>query len=103
MGLVREPEIRDYWSMNETFHYAPIASRISRNCFEEITCYLHFVDKRTLPARGHPGYHRLQLVKPVVDALKVRFSAVYKPGCQLSVDEAMIPFKGEGSKLHRCT
>ena len=100
MGLVREPEIRDYWSTNETFHYAPIASRISRKRFEEITRYLHFVDKLTLRARGHPGYHRLQLIKPVVDALRARFSAVYMPRCQLSVDEAMIPFKGEGRKLY---
>ena len=100
MGLVRETEIRDYWSTNEMFHYAPIASRISRKRFEEITRYLHFVDKLSLPPCGHPGYHRLQLVKPVVDAMRASFSAVYKPGCQLSVDEAMIPFKGEVSKLY---
>ena len=49
----------------------------------------------------------------VIDAPRARFSAVYKPGCQLSVDEvykpgcqlsvdeAMIPFKGDSSKLYQ--
>ena len=50
MGLVRLPEIRDYWSNSDTFHYAPVADRISRKRFEEISRYLHFVDKESLPA-----------------------------------------------------
>ena len=66
MGIVREPEIRDYWSRNELLHYSPIASRISRNRFEEITRYFHLVDNSTLPQRGQPGFHRLQKVKGVL-------------------------------------
>ena len=116
MGLVKQPEIRDYWSTSDVFHYAPIADRISRRRFEEISRYLHFVDKESLPARGAPGYNKLQNIKPVVEALRERFSAVYHPQCQLSVDEAMIPFKGryrahtpkhiilgKGSKPPSCT
>ena len=95
MGLVREPEIRDYWATDNVFHYAPIASRISRQRFEEISRYLHFVDNTTLLARGTQGYHRLQRIKPVIDYLRERFSRVYRPGANLAVDEAMIPFKGE--------
>ncbi len=94
MGLVQEPEIRDYWSRDPTFHYSPIADRISRKRFEEVARYLHFVDNQSLPARGDPGYHRLQRVSPVVDAVKERCLAVYNPTSNLSVDEAMIPFKG---------
>ena len=100
MGLVKQPEIRDYWSSNETFHYSPIAKRISRNRFEAISRYLHFVDSRSIPARGSPGYHRLQRVKAIVDDLRQRCSAVYNPGPNLSVDEAMIPFKGECIHSH---
>ena len=94
MGIVREPEIRDYWSTNPFLHYGPIANKISRKRFEEISKYLHFVDNTNLPARGTPGYHRLQRVKPIVDMLRQRLSAVYSPGENISVDEAMIPFKG---------
>ena len=53
------------------------------------------MDREALPARGSPGYHRLQRVKPVVDAVRERCLAVYRPGANLSVDEAMIPFKGK--------
>ena len=96
MGLVREPEIRDYWSNDDTFHYSPVAGRISRHRFEEISrCLQTGIDNRQLPARGTPGHHRLQRVKPVIDAIRNRFSAVYNPGVNISVDEAMVPFKGK--------
>ena len=94
MGLVKEPEIRDYWSNDDTFHYAPIAGRISRLRFEEVSRYLHFVDSSQLPAQGTPGHHRLQRVKPIIDALCSRCSTLYRPRANLSVDEAMVPFKG---------
>ena len=97
MGLVREPEIRDYWSSDQIFHYSPIAKSISCRRFEEISRYLHFVNNDELPARGSPGFHRLQRVKPVIDSLRHRCSAGYQPGANLSVDEAMVPFKGNNA------
>ena len=78
-------------------HYAPIADRISRDRFEEITRYLHFVDNDILPARGEEGFSLLQKVEPVISHLKAKFKSVYYPHCQCSIDEAMIPFKGQSS------
>ena len=49
MGIVEEPELRDYWSRNKRLHYAAISTRISRDRFEELTRYIHFVDNNTLP------------------------------------------------------
>ena len=95
MGLNHKPEIRDYWSRDELLHYAPIASRISRDKFEEISRYIHFVDNESLPKRGEPGFHRLQKILPVLAHLKGRFLAAYNPHQQNAVDEAMIPFKGK--------
>jgi hypothetical protein len=83
MGLVQEPELRDYWSQDKTFHYSPIADKISRTRFEEISRYLHFVDSQTLPARGEDGHHRLQKVKNVVDALQSSFRSYTQMGCML--------------------
>ena len=90
MGINELPELRDYWSTHEYLRYAPIADRISRNQFEKITQYLHFVDNTSLPSQGE-GYSRLQKVEPVITALKAKFQY---PHCQVSIDEAMIPFKG---------
>ena len=53
------PDIYDYWSLQESFHYFPIASHISRKWFLEIRQYLHFVDNSSLAQHGEPGYHRL--------------------------------------------
>ena len=97
MGINKLPEIRDYWSVDPTFRYAPIADRITRDRFEEITRYLHFVDNDSLPSRGEEGFSRLQKVDPVIAALKNNFQAAYYPHCEVSIDEAMIPFKGRSS------
>ena len=78
MGINHLPEIRDYWSVSEYFRYAPIAERITRDRFEEITRYIHFVDNDSLPAREE-GYSRLQKVDPVIAALKKNFQSVYYP------------------------
>ena len=73
MGMNRLPEIRDYWSSDDKLHNNFIASRITRDRFEEISRYLHFTDNTTLPARDEPGYHRLQKVLPIVEHLHSAF------------------------------
>ena len=103
MGLVKEPEIRDYWAKDPIFAYHPIADRISRRRFEEISRYLHFTNTDLLPKHGQDGYHRLQRVKPIIDALRERFLGVYRPGVNISVDEAMIPFKGKHNFVGKST
>ena len=44
----------DYWKMDSTYQYqySPVADRITRDHFFEITCYFHFVDNTTLLPRG---------------------------------------------------
>jgi hypothetical protein len=79
MGINRLPEIRDYWSTDKNFRYAPIADRITRDRFEDNTRYLHFADNDKLPARGEDGFSRLQKVDPVISALKQRFKSAYYP------------------------
>ena len=95
MGINCLPEIRDYWSTDETLRYSPIADRITRDKFEEITRYLHFADNEKLPSRGEDRYSRLQKVDAIISSLKDHFKSTYYPNCQLSVDGAMIPFKYE--------
>ena len=75
MGINQLPEIRDYWSTDRNLHYGPVADRISRDRFEEITHYLHFVDNTTLRSRGEDGFSRLQKVEPVINTLKDKFKS----------------------------
>ena len=48
MGINHLPSIDDYWSRDHHYHYAPIADRISRKRFRDISRYLHFVDNDDL-------------------------------------------------------
>ena len=97
MGLMKMPSIYDYWQKDEVYHYAPVASRISRDRFFELHRYLHFVDNSTVAAPDTPEYDRLGKVRPVVTMLSDQFAAVYSPMRDISIDEAMVPFKWRSS------
>ena len=99
MGINRLPEIRDYWSTDSKMHNAFISSHITRRRFEEISRYLHFVNNTTLPLRDEPGFHRLQKVLPIISAMKRKFQENFNPHAQISIDEAMIPFKGKHTNI----
>ena len=53
MGINSLPALKDYWKRDPVFHYAPIADRITRDRFLEISRYLHFVDNDTLHEIHH--------------------------------------------------
>ena len=61
MGINQLPEIRDYWAKDDKLQYDPIASRISRNRFEEISRYLHLLTTASYlqgENRGTAGYRK---------------------------------------------
>ena len=97
MGIVKMPSIYDYWQTSDIFRYSPIASRIPRDRFFEISRYLHFADNSSLPGPGTDGYDRLGKVRGIIDMIKSHFLAVYDAHKESSIDEAMIPFKGRSS------
>ena len=95
MGLYPKPALSDYWRRDPFVNYAPIADRIPRDRFYDVT--LHFADNSTLPSPGERGHDRLGKVREVMDLLSERFLALYNPHCENSIDEAMIPFQGRSS------
>ena len=94
MGINYLPSLNDYWSRDPRLRYAPVADRISRDRFREVSRYLHFVDNDTLVPRGEEGHDHLGKVKPVIDHLSRKFAEVYQPHHDIAVDEAMIKFQG---------
>ena len=80
--------------MDPTYRYGPIADRITRDRFFEISRYLHFVENTTLFPRTDPGYDKLGSVRPVIGILSEQFLHNYNPHRENFVDEAMIKFKG---------
>ena len=94
MGIVHVPAVEDHWKRDPALHYSPIADRISRDRFRDLSRYLHFVDNSTLIPRGSPGHDRLGKIRPVLSHLGERFAGLYNPHRELSEDEAMIKFQG---------
>ena len=97
MAVNHLPSVRDYWRSDEVYHYSPVASRISRDRFYDISRYLHFADNSTLPPRSDPHFSRLQKVQPVITSVMEACMSTYNPSVNMSVDEAMISFKGRSS------
>ena len=74
-----------------------MASRISRDHFFELHRFLHFAENSSLHPPGHPSYDKLGKVQPILIRLAEAFQTVYSPQVNVSVDEAMIRFKGRST------
>ena len=90
MAIIHLPSIDDYWLHDPFMHYTPIADRISRDRFRELSRYLHFVDNTTLLPQDSAEYDRLGKVLPLIDHLSQKFKSLYKVNREVAVDEAEV-------------
>ena len=97
MGINVLPSLDDYWKLDKTLRYAPVADRISRDRFRDISRYLHFVDNSTLEPRGSPNHDRLGKIRPLLTYIDQKCTELYNPCKEVAVDEAMIKFQGRSS------
>ena len=51
MSVVVLPSLGDYWSNHKDLHYKPVAGWLTRQRYQMISRYLHFVDNSTLASR----------------------------------------------------
>ena len=78
MAMNNLPSIDVYWKRDPFLRYFPIADRISRDRFRELSQYLHFTNNDTLVPQGSPGQDRLGKVRPLIDHLASRFAEMYQ-------------------------
>lgn len=97
MGIVNLPSIEDYWRRDKVYNYHPLASKITRTRFLDIHRFLHFVDNSLLPSYGDPTYSKIQKVKPILTFVSNQLFNLFVPNKDLSVDEAMVKYKGRSS------
>ena len=97
MGIRKLPRISNYWSTDERFADPYISSIVTKTRFTKLTQYLHLRDTSATPGRDDPNYDPLFKVRTLIDLVLPRCKDNYKPGCDLSIDEGMIGFKG---RLH---
>ena len=74
-----------------------MAAIFPRDRFWKLWSNLHIADNTSAPPRDDPGYDKLYKVRPMLDILGAAFHAAHEPSQQVSVDEAMVRFKGRSS------
>ena len=84
MGLKRLPRLENYWSKDLNFCCnSPLKKVMSHTRFWQLWSNLHVVDNAQITS-----------ITPVLDVLERTFFLNYCPGQELSVNEAMIKYKG---------
>lgn len=92
MGIVDLPTIDMYFEKD--FVTCPlILNTMTAYRFNKISQYLHLSDNDKKPKKDDDDYDALYKVRPALHIIE-KFSKIYIPGKNLSVDEAMIAFKG---------
>ena len=90
MAIHRLPTINCYWSGNRFLGVPALQEHMSRARFWKLWVNFHVVDNRTIS----PGDSVDCKIKPVLEVLGKTFVDNYSPSQELSVDEAMVKYKG---------
>ena len=93
-GIKQLPKVYSYWSRNQLLGVPEVQKIFPRNRFAKISQYLHLNDKRRELPHGHTNHDKLFKVRPLLDSVVEAIKSEYRPSKNVSIDEAMIPFKG---------
>ena len=94
MGIARLPKIELYWSNKHELIRQHVAEVMPLVRFQQILRYLHLNDSEHQVGANQPGYDPLYKVSKMLDIVTPNFDHEYNLNESISVDEAMIPFKG---------
>ena len=84
-----------YWqTTNPLITTSGVSSIMSTIRFQQIFCYLHLADNAHQIPADQPGHDKLYKVRNLLDILSRQFQYNYTPTEDVTIDEAMIPFKG---------
>ena len=95
MSIVNLPETRMYWAKDRLFGNFGISHVMTRDRFDKISQYFHANDQSQMSfnAQGKP-MDKLYLVRPILDIILNQIQDNYIPYRDVSVDEAMIAYRG---------
>jgi len=94
-GICTLPTLEMYWSdKNSDFSPYIVCGVMPRNRFRELSQCLHVNAIEFSRVTFIPGYDRLYKVWKLLDLIQPKFEVAYTIHKELSVDEAMILFKG---------
>ena len=94
MGICKLPRLEMYWSTTHPLFTPELRKVMSLKRFQQIWRFFHLNDSNKQVPHGQLGYDPLFKVRTLLDLVSPRLESEYNPHEQLSVDEAMIKFKG---------
>ncbi|GBM45478.1 PiggyBac transposable element-derived protein 4, partial [Araneus ventricosus] len=90
MGQTKKTCWRDYWSTDPLVEIPIFPKTMSRMRFEQIFTFFHLSDN----VENVLSTDRLYKIRPLLDYVISKSQSMYVPKQQLSLDEAMIPWRG---------
>ncbi|XP_055944310.1 piggyBac transposable element-derived protein 2-like [Argiope bruennichi] len=90
MGQTKKTCWRDYWSTDPLAEIPIFPKTMSRMRFEQIFTFFHLSDN----VENVLSTDRLYKIRPLLDYVISKSQSMYVPKQQLSLDEAMIPWRG---------
>jgi len=93
MGIYRLPQLEMYWSTKHPLINPGVADVFPKVRFEQIFCFTHLTGSVQQVDVGQPGYVLFKDCK-FLDLIIPLFELEYNRQENISIDEAMIPFKG---------
>jgi hypothetical protein len=90
MGQVRKDNTRDCWSTDPQICSPTFLGTMSRNWFDTILQAWQFSEN----SQETHVLEKLFKIQPVYGCFQQKFTSVYSPGKELSLYEAMIPWRG---------
>ena len=94
MAINRKPEIALYWSEDSLLHTPVFPAVMARDRFLLLMHCWHFVNNELAPDRTDENYDRLCKLRLLIESLSTTFESVYTPDISLSLDEALVLWKG---------
>ena len=90
MGVIKYPSIETYWSEDPFYKNNFVPQLMSRNRFQLLLRFIHFVDNQS----PENDKDRLYKVRNLLTLLEKNFTECRKPGKYIAVDETMVPWRG---------
>ena len=102
MGVHKLPYVEDYWSLHPLLGAPGIVQGMSIRRFKALQSCLHLNDNSKAKKRGEPGYDKLHKIRPMVESIRANCRQHYRLHREVSIDEAMVGFKGRSSMKQYC-
>ena len=94
MGMVKIPTYSMYWSNHHYMRLPFCMNLMNRDRFLNILSFFHVCDNEAQPPRDDPTFNPGYKVQALADLLVAKWQANYVLHRELSVDEALVGYKG---------